>query len=128
MTHPTPDTLHAALSLPYSVGAQRLLREILSTVTGTPLPETDPRVRHGPVQLPRLPPAPRRLPRAADRREVLLQALRAGLVTQQSAAHWQWPWSVVLSDVGNMRTKGYSIPNVGTSHKAAYILRDAPDC
>jgi hypothetical protein len=122
MTQSAQDMLHAALQLPYSVGAHRLLREILSTVTGVPLPETDPPVLHPPVQRPRIPPAPPPIPRPAQRHAHLIAALNTGLVTRESSADWPWPWNIVMMDVGNLRTKGYDIRNVGSSHKAAYIL------
>lgn len=107
----------AALRLPYSIGSQRLLRELLSAVTGTPLPP-DPPVQHGPVVPPRIPPRLRQAA-AAERRETLIQALRAGPVTQGTAPY---DWHLLVSDVKVLRDRGVPVRNVGTRRAARYVL------
>lgn len=114
---PDTRTVTAALRLPYSIGSQRLLRELLSAVTGTPLPP-DPPVQHGPVVPFRMPPRLRQAA-AAERRGTLMQALRAGPVTQNTAPY---DWMTLISDVKVLRDRGVPVRNAGTRRAARYVL------
>lgn len=111
-----------ALSLPYSIGAQRLLREMLSDATGVPLP-ADPPVRHGPVQPLRIPPRPPRHTAHGERRETVLKMLRVGPVTQIPG----WEQWEVIDAVRQLRQAGYVIKNTEPRPRPArYVLTQEP--
>jgi hypothetical protein len=124
---PNRDTVTHALSLPYSIGAHRLLREILSATTDIPLP-SDPPVRHGPVKQPYIPPRPASIPPATARRAVLLDMLRSGTVREGAGP--PWPWHTVVSDVQALRKLGYAVRNTnegkGRQAGARYTLTPNP--
>ena len=116
------DTLHQALRLPYSVGAHRLLREILSVTTGTPLPTTEPPVRHGPIQQPRIPKRCRAPLSPKVRRDLVLQALKAGPVTRDTPLDMEWPH--VVTAVCQLRRAGHPVTNKSARRRdpACYVM------
>lgn len=109
-----------ALRLPYSIGAHRLLREIVSDLADIPLPP-EPEVRHGPVQAPRVPPMWRKALPPAERRALVLDALRRGPVTQAEVPQidsWQ-----LSTAVQQLRRAGHVIQNTRPrSAGARYVL------
>ncbi len=119
------DTLHQALQLPYSVGAHRLLREMLSAATGTSLPTTEPPVRHGPIQQPRIPKRCRAPLSPQVRRDLVLQALKAGPVTRDTALDMDW--AHVVTAVCQLRRAGHPVSNTQRRRNPArYVLQGHP--